>query len=80
MDIERTASNIGVSVGGLDGKRSIVSVLYKTRSSHADFDLIKLDVGHGKKAIVIFVPVPSLQGFHKVQQRYGFVPFPLPCN
>lgn len=30
----------------------------------------QLEVGHGKKAIVIFVPVPLLPGFHKVQQRY----------
>jgi hypothetical protein len=30
----------------------------------------QIEVGHGKKAIVIFVPVPSLQGFHRVQQRY----------
>ncbi|KAL6713469.1 ribosomal protein S7A [Lecanora helva] len=29
----------------------------------------ELEVGHGKKAIVIFVPVPLLPGFHKVQQR-----------
>lgn len=29
----------------------------------------EIEVGHGKKAIVIFVPVPSLQGFHRVQQR-----------
>jgi len=29
----------------------------------------ELEVGHGKKAIVIFVPVPLLQNFHKVQQR-----------
>jgi len=29
----------------------------------------ELEVGHGKKAIVIFVPVPLLTGFHKVQQR-----------
>ncbi len=26
-------------------------------------------MGHGKKAIIIFVPVPLLSGFHKVQQR-----------
>jgi hypothetical protein len=38
-------------------------------SSHADLDLVQIEVGHGKKAIVIFVPVPSLQGFHRVQQR-----------
>ncbi|CAN8097561.1 unnamed protein product [Discula destructiva] len=29
----------------------------------------EIEVGHGKKAIAIFVPVPSLQGFHRVQQR-----------
>ncbi|KAH0250969.1 hypothetical protein KCU91_g19379, partial [Aureobasidium melanogenum] len=29
----------------------------------------EIEVGHGRKAIVIFVPVPLLQGFHKVQQR-----------
>ncbi|KAJ3208940.1 hypothetical protein HK099_008612 [Clydaea vesicula] len=29
----------------------------------------EIDVGHGKKAIVIFVPVPSLKQFHKVQSR-----------
>jgi hypothetical protein len=34
--------------------------------------LNQIEVGHGKKAIVIFVPVPSLQGFHRVQQRYVF--------
>ena len=31
--------------------------------------LLQIEVGHGRKAIVIFVPVPLLQGFHKVQQR-----------
>ncbi|EZF35016.1 40S ribosomal protein S7 [Trichophyton interdigitale H6] len=29
----------------------------------------EVEVGHGKKAIVMFVPVPLLQGFHKIQQR-----------
>ena len=29
----------------------------------------EVDVRGGKKAIVIFVPVPSLAGFHRVQQR-----------
>ncbi|KAF7948897.1 hypothetical protein EAE96_008079 [Botrytis aclada] len=29
----------------------------------------EIEVGHGKKAIAIFVPVPSLVAFHKVQQR-----------
>jgi small subunit ribosomal protein S7e len=35
--------------------------------THVDF--LQLEVGHGKRAIVIFVPVPLLAGFHKVQQR-----------
>lgn len=30
----------------------------------------EVEVGHGKKAVIIFVPVPLLQGFHKIQQRY----------
>jgi hypothetical protein len=33
--------------------------------------LLQIEVGHGKKAIAIFVPVPLLQGFHKIQQRYA---------
>ena len=44
----------------------------------------QLEVGHGKKAIVIFVPVPLLPGFHKVQQRYALPPptplLPTPTN
>ncbi|ORZ34610.1 ribosomal protein S7e [Catenaria anguillulae PL171] len=29
----------------------------------------EVDVGKGRKAIVIFVPVPQLKQFHKIQQR-----------
>ncbi|CZT20457.1 probable 40S ribosomal protein CRPS-7 [Ramularia collo-cygni] len=29
----------------------------------------EIDVGHGRKAIVIFVPVPLLVGWHRSQQR-----------
>ncbi|KAI5853558.1 ribosomal protein S7e [Tricharina praecox] len=29
----------------------------------------EIEVSQGRKAVVIFVPVPLLQGFHKVQQR-----------
>jgi small subunit ribosomal protein S7e len=29
----------------------------------------EVDVKGGKKAIVIFVPVPQLKAFHKIQQR-----------
>lgn len=32
--------------------------------------VLQVEVGHGKKAVIIFVPVPLLQGFHKIQQRY----------
>lgn len=32
--------------------------------------LLQIEVGHGRKAIVIFVPVPLLQGWHRSQQRY----------
>ena len=30
---------------------------------------LQVEVTHGKKAIIIFVPVPLLQAFHKIQQR-----------
>ncbi|KAJ3130875.1 40S ribosomal protein [Physocladia obscura] len=29
----------------------------------------EIEIGHGKKAVVIFVPVPLLKAFHKVQTR-----------
>jgi hypothetical protein len=29
----------------------------------------QVEVGHGKKAIIVFVPVPLLGNFHKIQQR-----------
>ncbi|KAI9595275.1 ribosomal protein S7e [Syncephalis fuscata] len=29
----------------------------------------EIDLGHGKKAIAVFIPVPQLKQFHKVQQR-----------
>lgn len=38
-------------------------------------NFLQIEVGHGRKAIVIFVPVPSLQGFHRVQQRYVSLQF-----
>jgi small subunit ribosomal protein S7e len=33
----------------------------------------QVEVGQGKKAIVIFVPVPLLQGFQNVQQRWALL-------
>ncbi|KAI8926020.1 ribosomal protein S7e [Entophlyctis helioformis] len=29
----------------------------------------EIDIGHGRKAIIVFVPVPLLKQFHKVQAR-----------
>ncbi|KAJ3269083.1 40S ribosomal protein [Terramyces sp. JEL0728] len=29
----------------------------------------EVEIGHGRKAIIIFVPVPQLRSFHKVQAR-----------
>lgn len=43
----------------------------KTPRLSSNLSITQIDVGHGKKAIVIFVPVPLLPGFHKVQQRYA---------
>lgn len=33
----------------------------------------EVDVRGGKKAIVVFVPVPQLKAFRKVQQRCAFI-------
>ncbi|KAF9148737.1 40S ribosomal protein, partial [Linnemannia schmuckeri] len=40
----------------------------------SDLDLlyvlfVQIETGNGKKAIVIFVPVPQLKAFHKIQGR-----------
>ncbi|CCG83205.1 40S ribosomal protein S7 [Taphrina deformans PYCC 5710] len=58
---------------------SVAQALYDLETSVADLkaDLRPLqisaarevEVGGGKKAIVIFVPVPLLKSFHKIQQR-----------
>ncbi|KAK7746110.1 ribosomal protein S7A [Diatrype stigma] len=58
---------------------SIAGALYDLETNTADLKVAlrplqfvnarEIEVGHGKKAIVIFVPVPSLAGFHRVQQR-----------
>ncbi|KAL2752920.1 hypothetical protein ACRALDRAFT_1058659 [Sodiomyces alcalophilus JCM 7366] len=60
-------------------EQSIAQALYDLESNTADLKVAlrplqivsarEIEVGHGRKAIVIFVPVPSLQGFHRVQQR-----------
>ena len=33
----------------------------------------EVDVKGGKKAIVVFVPVPQLKTYHKVHARYGLL-------
>ncbi|BFZ55732.1 ribosomal protein S7A [Savitreella phatthalungensis] len=58
---------------------TVAQALYDLETSVADLkaDLRPLqisaarevDVGAGKKAIVVFVPVPQLKSFHKIQQR-----------
>ncbi|MCJ1412650.1 40S ribosomal protein [Ptychographa xylographoides] len=58
---------------------SIASAIYDLETNTADMKSAlrplqfvsarELEVGHGKKAIVIFVPVALLGPFHKVQQR-----------
>lgn len=35
----------------------------------------EVDVRGGKKAIVVFVPVPQLKAFRKVQQRYAHISY-----
>ncbi|KAI9833520.1 MAG: 40S ribosomal protein [Phylliscum demangeonii] len=58
---------------------SIASALYDLETNIQDMRSVlrplqfvsarEIEVGQGKKAIVISVPVPLLQGFHRVQQR-----------
>lgn len=31
----------------------------------------EVEVGSGRKAVVIFVPCPLLKAFHRIQARYG---------
>ncbi|MBY8978497.1 hypothetical protein KHP62_22105, partial [Rhodobacteraceae bacterium NNCM2] len=60
-------------------ENSIATALYDLESNTPDLKAAlrplqfssakEIEVGHGKKAIAIFVPVPSLAAFHKVQQR-----------
>ncbi|KAF5873779.1 putative 40s ribosomal protein s7 protein [Botrytis fragariae] len=60
-------------------ENSIATALYDLESNTPDLKAAlrplqfssakEIEVGHGKKAIAIFVPVPSLVAFHKVQQR-----------
>ncbi|TQS37510.1 hypothetical protein Golomagni_02012 [Golovinomyces magnicellulatus] len=53
----------------MDGLRTTSFILMKRGARMLILNRSQIEINHGKKAIVIFVPVPSLQGFHRVQQR-----------
>merc|ERR1711964_576202 len=77
--INKIAANSPSRAKPSELETSIAGALYDLESNTSDLkaalrplqivSAIEVEVGHGKKAIVIFVPVPSLQGFHRVQQR-----------
>ncbi|KXT17925.1 hypothetical protein AC579_5893 [Pseudocercospora musae] len=53
--------------------KNTCTLITKRRWALGSFSLtpgfLQIEVGHGRKAIVIFVPVPLLQGWHRSQQR-----------
>ncbi|CAF9909302.1 MAG: 40S ribosomal protein [Heterodermia speciosa] len=77
--LNKIATNSPSRVKPSELESSIANALYDLESSVGDMrsalrplqfvSAREVEVGHGKKAIVIFVPVPLLPGFHKVQQR-----------
>merc|ERR1711964_352385 len=77
--INKIAANSPSRAKPSELETSIAGALYDLESNTSDLKAAlrplqivsarEVEVGHGKKAIVIFVPVPSLQGFHRVQQR-----------
>ncbi|RUS18884.1 hypothetical protein BC937DRAFT_88216 [Endogone sp. FLAS-F59071] len=74
--VERRKLPVGGSMGdgtfmrwaGKKRKKTNVSELDKPHYCFV-ITLQKIELGGGKKAIVIFVPVPLLKAFHKIQQR-----------
>ncbi|KAL2150504.1 hypothetical protein VTH82DRAFT_7067 [Thermothelomyces myriococcoides] len=77
--LNKIAANSPSRQNPSDLEKAIAGALYDLETNTADLKVAlrplqfvsarEIEVGHGKKAIVIFVPVPSLQGFHRVQQR-----------
>merc|ERR1711964_419835 len=77
--INKIAANSPSRAKPSELETSIAGALYDLESNTSDLKAAlrplqivsarEVEVGHGKKAIVIFVPVPSLQGLHRVQQR-----------
>lgn len=77
--LNKIAANSPSRQSPTEVEKSIASALYDLETNIADMKSVlrplqivsarEIEVGHGKKAIVIFVPVPLLQGFHRVQQR-----------
>ncbi|KAI9749283.1 MAG: 40S ribosomal protein [Lichina confinis] len=77
--LNKIAANSPSRQSPTEVEKSIAGALYDLETNIADMKSVlrplqivsarEIEVGHGKKAIVIFVPVPLLQGFHRVQQR-----------
>ncbi|KAK4083617.1 uncharacterized protein Triagg1_1279 [Trichoderma aggressivum f. europaeum] len=77
--INKIAANSPSRQNPSELEQNIAQALFDLETNTADLKVAlrplqivsarEIEVGHGKKAIVIFVPVPSLQGFHRVQQR-----------
>ncbi|KAL1895148.1 ribosomal protein S7A [Ceratocystis pirilliformis] len=77
--INKIATNSPSHAKPSELESNLAQALYDLESNTADLRAAlrplqfvsarEIEVGHGRKAIVIFVPVPSLQGFHRVQQR-----------
>ncbi|KAL2886502.1 40S ribosomal protein S7 [Ceratocystis lukuohia] len=77
--INKIAANSPSHAKPSELESNLAQALYDLESNTADLRAAlrplqfvsarEIEVGHGRKAIVIFVPVPSLQGFHRVQQR-----------
>ncbi|KAI9883285.1 MAG: 40S ribosomal protein S7 [Watsoniomyces obsoletus] len=77
--LNKIAANSPARQSPAEVEKQIANALYDLETNIPDMKSVlrplqfvsarEIEVGHGKKAIVIFVPVPLLQGFHRVQQR-----------
>ncbi|PTB75688.1 ribosomal protein S7e [Trichoderma longibrachiatum ATCC 18648] len=83
--INKIAANSPSRQNPSELEQNIAQALFDLENNTADLKVAlrplqfvnarEIEVGHGKKAIVIFVPVPALQGFHRVQQRISAANF-----
>ncbi|CAG8790222.1 1158_t:CDS:2, partial [Racocetra fulgida] len=69
MTTDETAKQIAQALFDLENN---VPELKKDLKPLQITDAKEYELGGGKKAIVIFVPVPTLKQFHKIQQRFIF--------